>query len=84
MRPIAYIRSSTSTVSGKKSSPSLGCLPAVVADRMTVSSSSVATAEPAARRASLPVSNLIVWVPKVPLSITASAVYTPSMGETSF
>ena len=84
MRPIAYIRSSTSTVSGKKSSPSLGCLPAVVADSTTVSSSRVATADPAASLASLPVSNLIVWVPKAPLSITASAVYTPSMGETSF
>ena len=60
IRPSAYIRSSTSTVSGKKSSPSLGCLPAVVADRTTVSSSRVATAEPAARRARRPVSNLIV------------------------
>ncbi len=32
MRPAAYIRSSTSMVSGKKSNCSLGCLPAVVAD----------------------------------------------------
>ena len=39
IRPAAYIRSSTSTVSGKKSSPSLGCLPAVVADRTMVSPS---------------------------------------------
>ena len=39
MRPAAYIRSSTSTVSGKKSNWSLGCLPAVVADSSMVSSS---------------------------------------------
>ena len=37
--PAAYIRSSTSTVSGKKSNWSLGCLPAVVADSSIVSSS---------------------------------------------
>ncbi len=39
IRPAAYIRSSTSTVSGKKSRLSLGCLDAVVADRTIVSSS---------------------------------------------
>ena len=39
MRPAAYWRSSTSTVSGKKSNWSLGCLPTVVADRMAVSPS---------------------------------------------
>ncbi len=39
MRPAAYIRSSTSIVSGKKSNCSLGCLPAVVADSSIVSSS---------------------------------------------
>jgi hypothetical protein len=32
IRPAAYIRSSTSTVSGKKSNWSLGCLPAAVVD----------------------------------------------------
>jgi hypothetical protein len=37
--PTAYIRSSTSMVSGKKSKWSLGCLPAVVADSSIVSSS---------------------------------------------
>ena len=37
--PAAYIRSSTSIVSGKKSKWSLGCLPAVVADSSIVSSS---------------------------------------------
>ncbi|CPU63792.1 Uncharacterised protein [Mycobacteroides abscessus] len=48
MRPAAYMRSSTSTVSGKKSNCSLGCLPAVVADRSMVSSSRYAATEPAA------------------------------------
>ena len=37
--PAAYMRSSTSTVSGKKSKWSLGYLPAVVVDRSMVSSS---------------------------------------------
>ena len=39
MRPAAYIRSSTSTVSGKKSKCSFGCFDAVVADSSMVSSS---------------------------------------------
>ena len=39
MRPAAYMRSSTSTVSGKKSKPSRGLLPTVVADSIDVSSS---------------------------------------------
>ncbi len=39
MRPAAYMRSSTSTVSGKKSKPSRGDFPAVVAESNTVSSS---------------------------------------------
>ena len=39
IRPAAYIRSSTSTVSGKKSKCSLGCFDAVVADSSMVSSS---------------------------------------------
>ena len=47
MRPAAYIRSSTSTVSGKKSNCSFGCLPAVVADSSMVSPW-VTTTEPAA------------------------------------
>ncbi|CAM5258347.1 hypothetical protein SVIOM342S_00820 [Streptomyces violaceorubidus] len=46
--PAAYIRSSTSTVSGKKSSWSFGFLEALVADSTMVSSSRYATAEPAA------------------------------------
>ncbi len=73
MRPAAYIRSSTSTVRGKKSNWSLGCLLAVVAESSTLSPN-LTTAEPAAWRASLPVSKRIVRVPNLPLSITASAV----------
>ena len=48
MRPAAYMRSSTSTVSGKKSKWSLGFLLADVADSSMVSSSRKATTEPAA------------------------------------
>ena len=54
MRPAAYIRSSTSTVSGKKSNWSFGVLPAVVADSTTVSPS-CARQDPAAWRARRPV-----------------------------
>jgi len=71
IRPAAYIRSSTSTVSGKKSNWSLGCLDAVVADSSIVSSSRWATTAPAACRASRPVSNRTVRVPKTPLSSKA-------------
>ena len=39
MRPAAYIRSSTSIVSGKKSNWSFGCLPAAVVDSSIVSPS---------------------------------------------
>ncbi len=70
--PTAYIRSSTSIVRGKKSNWSLGVLPAVVADRSIVSSSRYAVTEPAAWRASRPVSNLTVRVPNLPLSMTVS------------
>ena len=63
MRPAAYMRSSTSTVSGKKSKWSLGCLPAVVAESSIVSSSRNADTEPAAWRASWPVSKRMVRVP---------------------
>ncbi len=48
MRPAAYMRSSTSTVRGKKSKCSLGCFDAVVALRSMVSSSRYATTLPAA------------------------------------
>src|SRR5829696_3046163 len=73
MRPAAYIRSSTSTVSGKKSRCSFGCFEAVVADRSMVSSSRYATAAPAACLASRPVSKRMVRVPKRPLSMVATA-----------
>ena len=46
--PAAYMRSSTSMVSGKKSNCSFGCLPAVVADSSIVSSSMNAATAPAA------------------------------------
>ncbi len=80
--PIAYIRSSTSTVSGKKSNCSLGWRPAVVADSSVVSPI-VATTEPAACRASRPVSKVMVREPWAPLSMTAEAVKTPSSASWS-
>ena len=74
MRPAAYIRSSTSMVSGKKSNCSFGCLPAVVALSSMVSSSRNAATEPAACWANRPVSKRMVRVPNVPLSMTADAL----------
>ena len=56
MRPAAYIRSSTSTVRGKKSKPWRGDLPTVVAASMVVSSSMETRVEPAACLARRPVS----------------------------
>jgi hypothetical protein len=56
--PAAYIRSSTSTVSGKKSMPSLGA--EVVQVPNTCVSPYVTTTEPCACGASLPVSRVIV------------------------
>ena len=53
--PAAYMRSSTSTVRGMKSSCSLGCLPAVAVTSSWVSPSPMITAPPASL-ASLPVS----------------------------
>src|SRR5215218_2495479 len=82
MRPAAYIRSSTSTVSGKKSNWSLGWRPAVVADSSMVSPM-VTVTEPAAWRASRPVSKVMLRLPKEPLSMTAVAVVTPSSGSNS-
>src|SRR3982074_2783267 len=76
MRPAAYMRSSTSTVSGKKSKCSFGCFDAVVAESNMVSSSRYATTAPAACLASLPVSKRMVRVPNRPLSITASVSCT--------
>src|SRR4051812_35743022 len=82
MRPAAYMRSSTSTVSGKKSKCSLGWRPAVVAESSMVSPM-VTTTEPAAWRASRPVSKVTLRLPKLPLSMTAVAVVTPSSGSNS-
>src|ERR671913_1982225 len=82
MRPAAYIRSSTSTVSGKKSNCSLGWRPAVVADSSMVSPW-VTTTEPAACLARRPVSKVTERLPKLPLSMTAVAVVTPSSASNS-
>src|SRR3569833_1299926 len=80
--PIAYIRSSTSTVSGKKSNWSLGWRPAVVADSSVVSPM-VATTEPAACLARRPVSKVTVREPRAPLASSAVAVNTPSSASKS-
>src|ERR687893_1677854 len=79
IRPAAYIRSSTSTVRGKKSNWSLGCLDTVVADSSIVSSSRYAMTDPAAWRANRPVSKRTVRVPKVPLSRIAVVSCTVSV-----
>ena len=78
IRPAAYMRSSTSTVNGKKSKPSRGLDDAVVVDNIMVSSSRYATTEPFAWRASCPVSSRIVREPKSPLSIVASTEWVPN------
>jgi len=54
-------------------------LPAVVADSSIVSSSRKAETEPAACWARMPVSKRIVRLPKLPLSITVSAVWSSDM-----
>src|SRR5262245_50064409 len=60
--PAAYMRSSTSTVSGKKSVPSRGSMrPCAVA--RTIVSPELTTTAPSACFASLPVSNVISWSP---------------------
>ena len=84
--PMAYMRSSTSTVSGKKSNWSLGCLPADVVDNSIVSSSRYAVTAPPACLARRPVSKRTVRVPKEPLSMTASAnvMSGPSMWALAF
>ena len=78
IRPAAYIRSSTSTVSGKKSNPSRGLLEAVVVASSIVPSSRYAVTDPPAWRASWPVSRRMVRVPKSPLSIVAVASTIPN------
>ena len=49
IRPAAYIRSSTSTVSGKKSAPGRGALDPVAVTSTTVSPMRAVTAPPARR-----------------------------------
>src|SRR5262245_7072739 len=62
--PAAYMRSSTSTVSGKKSAPSRGSIRPIAVARTMVSPERTITA-PSACLASLPVSKLISWSPTV-------------------
>ena len=82
MRPTEYMRSSTSTVSGKKSNWSFGFFDAVVALSSNVPPSRETVTDPAACRASRPVSKVTVRVPCAPLSMTASAVaiWVPDTG----
>ena len=82
MRPAEYMRSSTSTVSGKKSMPSRGEREAVVVDSSIVSSSRYAVTAPSACRASRPVSRRRVREPKSPLSMVAVASQIPASGST--
>src|SRR3989440_7741220 len=71
--PAAYIRSSTSTVSGKKSAPSRGSIrPCAVAS--TIVSPERTTTEPSACFASLPVSNVISRPPTVTLTSALRSV----------
>ena len=73
----------SATVASKQPKEGLDFFPLTVADRTVVSSSKMASAEPDAWRASRPVSNLILRTPNSPLSMTASALFTPFTGETS-
>ncbi len=71
--PAAYIRSSTSTVSGKKSAPSrASCRPIAVAS--TIVSPERTTTAPSACFASLPVSKLISRPPTVTLTSARRSV----------
>ncbi len=73
--PAAYIRSSTSTVSGKKSAPSRASdLPCAVAS--TIVSPERTSTEPSACFASFPVSNVISWPPTVTLTVVSPSVAT--------
>src|SRR6266576_2453575 len=73
--PAAYMRSSTSTVSGKKSAPSRGSIrPCAVAN--TIVSPERTTTEPSACFASLPVSNVISRPPTVTLTSARRSVAT--------
>jgi hypothetical protein len=71
--PAAYIRSSTSTVSGKKSAPSRASIrPWAVAS--TIVSPERTTTAPSACFASLPVSNVISWPPAVASTVARRSV----------
>src|SRR2546429_1755252 len=71
--PAAYMRSSTSTVSGKKSAPSRGSIrPCAVAS--TIVSPERTTTEPSACFASLPLSNVISRPPTVTLTSARRSV----------
>ena len=77
--PAAYMRSSTSMVSGKKSTPSRGWRLEVA-----VASTSVppmlATTEPSACRASLPVWKAISAPPTTPATDVSGTLYNSSSG----
>ena len=73
--PTAYMRSSTSTVSGKKSSCSFGLRDATAVTSTSVSATLTATA-PSARRASLPDSNRYVFSPIVRSTVNGAAAMT--------
>ena len=79
MRPAAYIRSSKSTVSGKKSIPSRTHLLAVAVTSISVSPKRATTA-PSACPASLPVENDSVLPPTSPDTVISDTV-SPLFGE---
>src|SRR3954454_17795337 len=80
--PAAYCRSSTSTVSGKKSRLSFGFFDAVVADRTMLSSLREVTTDPAACWASRPASKRMVRSPSADLSVvSANATVSPKVLE---
>ena len=81
--PAAYIRSSTSTVSGKKSAPSRASIrPCAVAS--TIVSPDRTTTAPSACLASLPVSNVMSCPPTVTLTVVGLSVATAMYSSTSF
>src|SRR4051812_43271910 len=83
--PAAYMRSSTSTVSGKKSAPSRGSIRPIAVARTIGSPGRTSTAPPACL-ASLPVSKLISWSPtvvetRVSRSVAIAIWSPPSLGR---
>src|SRR5438105_3847739 len=71
--PAAYIRSSTSTVSGKKSAPSRASVRPCAVESTIVSPERTTTA-PSACFASLPLSKMISWPPTVTLTVARRSV----------